>query len=383
MNFSSESPNHIDSNAPVAFNVERSRFDQILLNNAVRQGVDVRHKHDVRSVLSDNGRISGVEYLDSHGQSGRAHARFVVDAGGHRGRLSAQLGKRRYSDFFRKVSAFGYFENGDRLEPPLAGNVFFETVDDAWLWYIPLSETLTSVGVVVPDSDYKNFKGEPRGCLEHYLSKCPKITELLKDARYSEQAPYDEIRTRGEYSYANSVFWQPGGIIIGDAAGLVDVLLSSGTHLATYAALLVARSINSVLDYDMDEAVCLNEFEARLRYEFVVFYQGLMGLYDMTETGDAYVLWLRNLLKNSNGVFVEWQEKRGALPLGSILSANRSAAAGVMNAQNVHLIRNVCDEILAYCGPAVMEIKTVLPDLTTALTPSEDHLYWAYRSACA
>jgi hypothetical protein len=41
------------------------------------------------------------------------------------------------------------------------------------------------------------------------------------------------------------------------------------------------------------------------------------------------------------------------------------------------------DLIVIGGGPAVMEIKTVLPDLTTALTPSEDHLYWAYRSACA
>ena len=380
MNFGSGPADIIDPNAPVAYNVQRSEFDEVLLENAIKHGVDVRYRHDVRSIITQDKRISGVNYVDDQGREHSAHARFVVDAAGHRGVLSSKIGKRKFSKFFRKVSAFGYFENGARLNPPLDGNVFFETAGQAWIWYIPLSETLTSVGVVLPDTDYKEFKGDAKGCLEHYLAQCPKLTKMLKDARYSDQSPYDQIRTRGEYAYANSYFWQPGGITIGDAAGLVDVLLSSGAHLATYAALLVARSINSILDHGMDESTCFNEFEVRLRVEFAVFYQGLIGLYDMTETGEHYVSWLRNLLKNSNGVYIEWQEQRGALPIGSSLSAQHRDAAMALNAENVNLIRSVNESLLAYCGPQKMEITVPLPDLKTALTPSEDLLYWTYRS---
>ena len=50
-----------------AYQVERSRFDQILLDHARHTGVDVREQHTVTGVIDDSDRVRGVTYTDTDG----------------------------------------------------------------------------------------------------------------------------------------------------------------------------------------------------------------------------------------------------------------------------------------------------------------------------
>jgi halogenation protein CepH len=68
----------------------------------------------------------------------------------------------------------------------------------------------------------------------------------------------------------------------------VDPIFSSGVHLATYGALLAARSINSVLDQALDEEAAFREFEERYRREYGVFYEFLVSFYDMHVNENSY-----------------------------------------------------------------------------------------------
>src|SRR5207342_3786275 len=72
---------------------------------------------------------------------------------------------------------------------------------------------------------------------------------------------------------------------------------SSGVHLATYSALLAARSICSILSDDMDETRCFEEFEKRYRREFRNFYEFLTSFYDMHQNEDSYFWNARKVLK--------------------------------------------------------------------------------------
>lgn len=47
------------------------------------------------------------------------------------------------------------------------------------------------------------------------------------------------------------------------------------------------------------------EYEARLRREYALFYDGLVGLYDTQLDADAYGLWLRRLLDRTSGIAFE------------------------------------------------------------------------------
>ena len=133
-----------------AYQVERSKFDEILLRNAARAGATVREGVAVTDVIADEERVHGVRYQDADGAAREVRARYVVDASGNKSRLYHQVGgTRKYSEFFRSLALFGYFEGGKRMPEPNRGNILCVAFDSGWFWYIPLSDTLTSVGAVV------------------------------------------------------------------------------------------------------------------------------------------------------------------------------------------------------------------------------------------
>src|SRR5579862_1689225 len=95
-----------------SYQVERMKFDKILLDNASRVGAEVRQQCAAARVLEEDDRISGVWYLDAHGNERLARARYVIDASGHKSRIyRAAGGSRTYSDYFRNLALFGYFRN--------------------------------------------------------------------------------------------------------------------------------------------------------------------------------------------------------------------------------------------------------------------------------
>src|SRR6185312_8964871 len=85
-----------------AYQVERSKFDQILLDHARHMNVDVREQHAVSDVIEDEGRVCGVAYTDAAGNPGTIRARYVVDASGNKSRIYQRAGAtRQYSEFFQ------------------------------------------------------------------------------------------------------------------------------------------------------------------------------------------------------------------------------------------------------------------------------------------
>jgi halogenation protein CepH len=272
-----------------AYQVERSKFDQILLDHARNMGVDVREQHTVGDVIEEQGRVRGVSYTDAAGGKGTIQAKYVVDASGNKSRIYQRAGAtRQYSEFFRSLALFGYFEGGKRLPEPNSGNILCAAFDSGWFWYIPLSPTLTSVGAVVRHDLASKIQGDPEQALTSLIAECPMISDYLRDARRVTEGQYGELRVRKDYSYANTKFWRPGMALVGDSACFVDPIFSSGVHLATYGALLAARSINSVLAQVVDEDTAFREFEERYRREYGVFYEFLVAFYDMHVNENSY-----------------------------------------------------------------------------------------------
>lgn len=294
----------LHSEVSYAYQVERSRFDRILLDNARRVGVDVREEHSVTDFLverPDEGeRVTGVRFTDAHGREQEARARFVVDASGNQTRLAPRIGERIYSEFFRNVALFCYFENGRRLPPPNEGNILSAAFRHGWFWYIPLSPTLTSVGAVVSRDEAGRIRDGHEQAMRSFIDECPLIREYLSGATRVTDGEYGQFRVRKDYSYSHSRFWGPGAVLVGDAACFVDPVFSSGVHLATYSALQAARSMNTLLSQGagqtLDEDRCFAEFERRYRWEFGHFYQFLVAFYDMNQDAESYFWSARKVL---------------------------------------------------------------------------------------
>ena len=369
--------------APTALNVDRQRFDTLLLENALAQGVAVHKGQAVRSVGegdSVDGRMVEIDVLDS-GARRRVRARYVANASGQIRLRLPELSARTHSHFFRKVAVWAYWDGARRLAPPLEGNVLFETLmtanGPAWAWFIPLSDSRTSVGVVAPRDCARSLGKDRRGTLTAWLAQCPRTSALLAKAWPSAEPPYHEVRVCADYSHASEAFWAPGLVQVGDAACFVDVLLSSGVHLATYGALLAARSIEAVLRGRLPERLAMNEYESRIRQEFAIFYAGLSGLYDMTRPREHYIEPLRKLLRHSNGVLMEWDQRDGA-PGG--LNAERVAVPRSEPeseaAHNRRTMQAFNLQQLLYDGPPRIVPVAELPAIRNTLSVSPDGRGW-------
>lgn len=311
-----------------AYQVDRRKFDQILLDHARRIGVDVREEHIVTDVICDGDRVRGVAYTDADGRRGEVQAKYVVDASGNKSRIYKEAGgARKYSEFFRSLALFGYFEGGKRLPAPNSGNILSCAFENGWFWYIPLSETLTSVGAVVRRELASKIQGDPEDALKALIAECPMISDYLRDAKRVTEGEHGKLRVRKDYSYVSTRFWRPGMVLIGDAACFVDPIFSSGVHLATYSALLAARSINSVIQQKIDEAVAFREFEQRYRREYSVYYEFLMAFYQMHVDENSYFWSAKKITRNTSPELASFVELVGGVSSGEAALASGEALA--------------------------------------------------------
>jgi halogenation protein CepH len=329
-----------------AYQVERSKFDQILLEHARELGTDVRENCAVTDVLTEGDRVVGVAYTGPDGATETVRARYVVDASGNKSRLYKHVGSRVYSEFFRNIAVFGYFENGKRLSPPNSGNILSVAFDGGWFWYIPLSDTLTSVGAVVRRELADKIQGDPQDALRGLIAECPLISEYLRDATRVTEGQYGEIRVRKDYSYHATKFWRPGMALVGDAACFIDPVFSSGVHLATYSALLAARSINSVLAGVVDEPAAFLEFELRYRREFSVFYEFLMSFYDLHASEDSYFWSAKKITKTTSSELESFVELVGGVSSGEAALARADQLAARFRGESREFARAV-DQVIA------------------------------------
>src|SRR5215475_7493907 len=115
---------HIQGPTSYAYQVERSKFDLMLIENAISKGVDVRQDHSVLELLQEGDRFAGVVYSDENVNTGLARARYIVDASGNQTPFARHVGERVYSKFFQNIAVFGYFLNAKRMPAPNEGNIF-------------------------------------------------------------------------------------------------------------------------------------------------------------------------------------------------------------------------------------------------------------------
>lgn len=352
---------------PTAFNVRRDVFDATLLRAARQAGVEVHEGIPVVGIDSDDERVRGVQVRTTDGMRA-VGARWVAGADGQASMLAPCVAPRQASGFFRNAALFGYFVGGRRLPPPLAGNVLLESFADGWAWYIPLDDTLTSVGVVLHHPATARLRGDREALFADCLRGCRYIDEYLCDASRATTAPYAGLRVRSEFSYAHKRFWRPGAVLVGDAACFVDVILSSGVHLATFGALQAARAINTDLDGALHERLCMNEFELRYRLEFTKFYQGLVGLHDMRHDGATYRQWLRTMLQRTQGVLLD---DHATVESGHRMRTWQAVA---------HLRRHNAIMVARADAPS-MEDAVPVAELAGELGVSEDRLHWLRLTA--
>ena len=267
---------------PHAWQVSRDAFDELLLRNAARLGADVREGWKVTRVLFDGDAAVGVEATDVAGVSRRIGARVVVDATGRDGLLARRAvpgqdaqGAQRIPQL-DKTALFTHVRGGHRNQGIDAGQIEIVILagknDDGstagWGWFIPFKDGRSSVGFVLSSDvvkkrmddlrrplgegegpsprEYQERSAETTRRLEtifaQEVARSPWMTRLIGDA-----PRISSVRAAADYSFRVPTLVGDGWLAVGDSAGFLDPLFSTGAHLAIGGGDRAAAAIDAAL----------------------------------------------------------------------------------------------------------------------------------------
>jgi len=220
------------------FQVERSRFDALLLDHARESGAETLLATTVTAVRAeaDGHRVT----VASAGQGPRdLTARWVVDSGGRDQFYPSEL-KRAHdpSPFPKRVAIYNHFKNVARESGPAGGHTVIVRLTDGWFWLIPIDAERTSVGLVTTTQALRESRLPPAALFDQAVASSPKLRELLRGAE-----PLLPYHVTSDYSYFRRELAAPRLVLTGDAAGFFDPIFSSGVYLACYSAKLAAEMI--------------------------------------------------------------------------------------------------------------------------------------------
>jgi FADH2-dependent halogenase len=226
--------------------VRREEFDQMLLDKAIEFGVQHRYG-TVKEVIREGDKVTGIKYIPRGEEKTvkTVHASVVADASGQATFLSHQevAGERKsYDTFKRQIAVFTQVKDALRDPGVMSNNtVLFYAQLYHWAWFIPISQDIVSVGIVVPTSKISECGGKQE-TLEWGLEN---INPDLK--RRVENRSYGTVRTISNYSYSVDPFVGDGWLCVGDAHRFCDPIFSFGVSLGMVEAKQASIAITKAL----------------------------------------------------------------------------------------------------------------------------------------
>jgi flavin-dependent dehydrogenase len=220
--------------------VVRSEFDKMMLDNAREHGVNVTEGVRVVDVIFDGTTAAGVTIQREGGAREDVRARVVVDASGQNGLLMNRFGLRVWDPVLNKGAIWTYWKGAHRDSGRDEGaTMVIQTANKkGWFWYIPLHDDRASVGIVAPfDYLFKNRGDRVQTYLEE-VEGCPAVKERVANATRATG-----FFATKDYSYRSKQISGEGWVLVGDAFGFLDPLYSSGVLLALKSGQLAADAI--------------------------------------------------------------------------------------------------------------------------------------------
>jgi FADH2-dependent halogenase len=254
------------------FQVERSILDDILLKNTRGFGVDVREGWTVRRAQTDKSGAT-IEAVDPSGKAETFTGSFLVDASGRSNMTGNQEGLRVMHPHLKKLALFGHFHNVELDPGDRRGDTVITRLSNKWLWFIPVSSVKTSVGCVMDAEEYAKWKGTKDELFQRLIQSSPPARKRMKNAEIVEP-----LQTTADFSYHNRRLVGERVIRIGDAAGFMDPIFSSGVYMAMLSGKLGSQAI---LEYmgNGGNMRPLEQYEKRFFHALHFYLEMIEGFY--------------------------------------------------------------------------------------------------------
>lgn len=207
--------------------VPRGQFDQILAETTASHGVGLEYQTTVTDIKF-NGTDSVTTVVDKDGNEKKIEARFIIDASGYGRVMPRMFGLDEPSSLGVRKTHFTHFKD---LKRPggIDGNRITVVVHQTrtWIWIIPFSNGITSVGFVSDPEFFDAFPTDKVERMKALIAADPNTAERFKDAEMMF-----EPRIIEGYSISTKQLYGTGYALAGNATEFLDPVFSSGVTFA-------------------------------------------------------------------------------------------------------------------------------------------------------
>ncbi|MBB3661686.1 MULTISPECIES: NAD(P)/FAD-dependent oxidoreductase [Prauserella salsuginis group] len=261
------------------FQVERSRFDQFLLDSAVEAGATVRLQAEVDDIdlaaASDHDAPHVVHYTGPDGAARQVRASVLIDASGRTGLISTKLGLRKPVERLKMVALYRHYTGvREEFNPGWRGDVQIGNHAEGWVWAIPNSEGTLSVGSVMRKPTLR-AAGDREQLLSTHISRIPRIVERLGTAR-----PQGPARQESDFCYYADQVVGNRWFQVGDAAAFVDPIFSGGVYLAMTTGMQASVEAAAILDGSSTADESAGRFTSLYKTGYDTYFRLVQGFYE-------------------------------------------------------------------------------------------------------
>jgi flavin-dependent dehydrogenase len=233
-----------DEDVSQTWQVLRSEFDQMLMDNARDKGATVKEGVTVMGLLSEGGVTRGVRVALADGTETEWHAPMTLDCSGKEALVATKKRWRKRDPYLNKIAVWTYYKGAMRDEGIDAGATTVAFVPEkGWFWYIPQHDDMVSVGVVA-EGKYLTRNGvkDPVAIFEREIGENLWIKKHLEPG---EQVGKHFVTS--EYTFRSEYCAEEGLLLVGDAFGFLDPVFSSGLLLALKSGVMAAENVDRAL----------------------------------------------------------------------------------------------------------------------------------------
>jgi flavin-dependent dehydrogenase len=242
--------------------VLRSEFDQLLMENARTKGATILEETTVQELIQEDGRTLGVRARNKSGELIEFRAPMTLDCSGREAFVPTRLNWRIREPKLNKVAVWTYYRGALRDAGVDGGATTVAYVPEkGWFWYIPQHNEMISVGVVA-EGKYLTREGvrEPRDIFIREIGQNQWIKDHL--ACGTQVGSY---HLTSEYSFRSRYSASDGLLLAGDSFGFLDPVFSSGVMLALKSGTMAADAIHAAFEAQDFSAERFTEYSRVLR----------------------------------------------------------------------------------------------------------------------
>ncbi|HWE04105.1 MAG TPA: tryptophan 7-halogenase [Tepidisphaeraceae bacterium] len=237
-----------------AYNTPRDLFDAAVLNAAERAGARIFKT----SAGLEKGDVAGAvrlsrETLEKTGGCFSDQPDLIVDGSG-RTRLISKLLEAPVKRGGRDdVALFAHLSKATITDP---GNIHIDHLSKGWSWRIPLPGRV-SVGIVINPKHLEKYGSGIETQYDSYIRDEPSLKVYTEGS--ARLTPVVKYRN---YQLISGKMSGPGWAMVGDAAGFIDPVFSTGLYLSMKGAFKLFDAIQS------GTAGAMRTYEKAMNWEF-------------------------------------------------------------------------------------------------------------------